>query len=155
MTYGVGLLLVPISSVAIHMGKLNKMYLFFCLALLLPWIGVFHHGSSELHRDDGPAALALLTVTTVFTFIMSVLSAVAGGLLSKFRGGRPVYWIAATLVFCVAGFCVWLSLLWAKVSLDGEWLFLLAAGGYAMLSVRLVLELVSVIKCGIVIHRNK
>jgi hypothetical protein len=137
------------------MGKLNRMYLFFCLALLSPWMGVFHHGSSEIHRDDGPAALILLTVTTVTTFIMFALYSVVSGLLSKFRTSRALYWIAITLMFCVAGFCVGLSLLWAKVSLDGEWLFMLAAGGYAVLSVRLVLELVSVIKYGVVIHKNE
>jgi len=131
------------------------MFLFFCLALLLPWIGVFHHGSSELHRDDGPAALILLTVTTVTTFIMFALYGVVSGLLSNFRTSRPLYWIATTLMFCVAGLCVGLSFLWAKVSLDGEWLFILAAVGYAALSGRLALELVAVIRYGVVSRTSK
>lgn len=116
---------------------------------------MFHHGSSEIHRDDGPAALILLTVTTVITFIMFALYGVVSGLLSKFRTSRSLYWIATTLMFCVVGFCVGLSLLWAKVSLDGEWLFILAAGGYAALSGRLALELVSVIRYSVVTRRSK
>jgi len=50
---------------------------------------------------------------------------------------------------------VGLSFLWAKVSLDGEWLFILAAVGYAALSGRLALELVAVIRYGVVSRTSK
>jgi hypothetical protein len=123
-----------------------RMFLMMIVAFLLPWIGFVVHGSNEIHQDDGPAALFLLSVTTIGMFAIFVLYGSAMVLLSRFRASRMLLWFAVALFLPAIVLCIGLLLLWAKVSLDGEWLFIVATAGYVLLSVRLLFDAILIIR---------
>ncbi len=124
----------------------REMLLLCCLVVLLPWAGVVYHSSNEIHRDDGPATVMLLSVTTIGTFLIFILYGLGTIVLSKFRVNRTLCCVANAILLLVFALCVALSLLWAKVSLDGEWLFVAAAAGYATLSAKVAINVLRALK---------
>jgi len=123
-----------------------KTFLLMVVFFLLPWIGVFVHSSDEIHQNDGPAALFLLSVTTVGMFAIFVLYGSAVVLLSRFRMSRILMCSSVAMLLPAVILCFGLLLIWAKVSLDGEWLFVAAAAGYIALCARLLFDMNLIIR---------
>jgi hypothetical protein len=131
-----------------------RVFMLMGLAFLLPWMGVFVHGSDDIHQDDGPVALFLLSATTIGMFAIFVFYGSAMVLLSRFQASRILPWSAVALLLPAIVLCVGLLLIWGKVSLDGEWLFVAAAVGYVMLCIRLLFDMALIIRRRKIISRD-
>lgn len=116
------------------------------LLSLVPWLAVFWHSSAEMHGDDGPAAMFSLIVSAVSTIFVLPFYIVSSILMLRFQPGPALRLTCAISLLIVLGYCVGSSCFWGYVGLDGETLFLVSAFLYAVFSLKIIKELILVVR---------
>ncbi|MDN4547052.1 hypothetical protein [Pseudomonas sp. C32] len=120
--------------------------LLFNVVALIPWLTFFWHSQGNDSGNDGPAAIFLLVVTAVGTLFVMPVYSLAIYLTGIINSRRRLKWMVVLPLGMVVLFCIFSSLLWAKVGVDGAYLFFFAALGYAVHTIRLLKQVVGVVK---------
>ena len=116
------------------------------LVALIPWLAFFLHAQNEGVSEDGPGAIFLLSTTAAGTLFALPFYSFAIYLFRFFHSVFFVRWVIVTLLTLVVVFCLCYSVIWASLSSAGSGLFLCAALGYAAFAIKLIQQIVSVIK---------